>query len=53
MNEIIPGYDCVAEVRRIREQLAAEDGYDMNKIYKRIKEGPLRFVESLELRDDD
>lgn len=24
MSEIIPGYDCVAEVRRIRRELSAE-----------------------------
>ncbi|WPV64548.1 MULTISPECIES: hypothetical protein [unclassified Chitinophaga] len=51
MSKIIPGYDCVAEVRRIREEIAAECDYDWDKIFARLETAPLRFLNSLYISD--
>lgn len=43
MNKIIPGYDCVADVRRIREELVAEHGGDLDRIFDSLATAEERY----------
>jgi|GEM_PF-6030402 len=47
MNEIIPGYDCVAAVRKTREKRYAQFGGDMDAYLKSLDNVHERFLATL------
>lgn len=43
--KIIEGYDCLAEIRAIRERKAEEYYRDPEAYYERIRTAPMRYFE--------